>query len=89
MTVNSLIDLTLAEIAREYHPGALVWMKANRPNDWGNMLTLERRINRTALEGDLRGLREVLSEYQGLILAMMGKFKTLQERKEQGAFEFV
>ena len=67
MTANSLIDLILEEIARDYEPGTLPWMKVNRPGEWEKMLTLERGTNETALEGDLKGLRELLDEYQRLI----------------------
>jgi hypothetical protein len=88
MMVNSLIEATLEEISRDYQPGALVWMKANRPNDWGNMLTLERRINRSDLESDLRSLREVLSEYRELIFAMVKEYKALKENKGQGTLDF-
>ena len=64
-------------------------MKANRPNDWGNMLTLEGRVNEMALGSDVEGLRRVLSEYQGLIITMVREFKALEETKEQGSFNFV
>ncbi len=51
------------------------------------MLTLERRINETALESDLRGLREVLSEYRELILSVTMEFKVKHERKGQAALD--
>ena len=89
MTVNALIDLTLLEIAREYHSGTLPWMKKNRPNEWGDMITLEKKINGMVLEGNLKGLRGALDEYQSLILAMLREFKSLQEKKGQGMFNFV
>jgi len=75
MTASELIDLTLEEIAKDYQTETLPWMKGNKPNDWGSMLTLERSINKTALDGNLNGLREVLSEYQRLILAMVKDLK--------------
>jgi hypothetical protein len=88
MTANSLIDLTLKEIAKEYRPEILAWMKANRPNKWGKMLTFERRINGMALGGNLNSLRGALNEYQSLILAMVKEFKSLNEKKGQGMFNF-
>jgi hypothetical protein len=88
MTANSLIDLTLGKIARGYHSGTLVWMKTNRANDWGNMLTLERRINKAALDPNLKALREALSEYQGLILTMAREFVSPRGKKEQEIFKF-
>jgi len=84
-----LIDQTLKEIDEAWEPGTIEWMKANRPNEWGNMLTLERRINETALGGDLKRLREVLSEYQGIILIMVKEYKALREEKGQEMFNFV
>lgn len=88
MTVNSLIDLAIREIAQAYQPETLVWTKANRPNGWGIMLTMEERINKMALGGDIDGLREALNEYQGLILAMVREFKTIKEVKGQRMFKF-
>ena len=81
MTANSLIELTLEEIARDYQPGTLVWMKRSRPKEWGTMLTIEERINKMALGGDRDGLRGALSDYQGLILAMVKEFKTIKENR--------
>ena len=75
MTANSLIDLTLERIGREYQAGTLPWTKANRPAEWGMMLTMEWRVNKMALGGTMEGLRKALSEYQGLILAMVREFK--------------
>jgi len=81
MTANSLIDLALEEITRDYHPGALVWMKMNRSEEWGKVLAIEGKVNKLALGSNLKGLREALSEYQGLILAMVKEFKALKEKK--------
>lgn len=75
MMANLLIDETLERINQEYQPGTLPWMKANRPSKWGETVALERRVNETALEGNLKGLREALSEYQSLILIMEGVHK--------------
>jgi len=60
MTANRLIDLTLKEIRERHQPGTLPWMKANRPEEWGKMLTLEGEINKTASGGDLEGLKKIL-----------------------------
>ena len=89
MTANELTDLTIEEITGDYQSGTLAWTKVNRPNEWGNMLTLEGRINRAALESDLSGLREVLGEYQRIIMAMVREFKVLKENKGQEMFKFV
>jgi hypothetical protein len=88
MMANSLIDATIREIAQAYQPGALAWMKTNRPDEWGNMLTLERRVNETALGGHLKRLREVLSEYQGIILTMVEEFRSQPNHGRQGTFAF-
>jgi hypothetical protein len=71
MMANSLIDATIREIAQAYQPGTLAWMKVNRPNDWGDMLTLEGRVNKMALGSDTEGLKRALSEYQSLIITMV------------------
>lgn len=83
MTGNSLIDLTLKGIAAKYRPGILAWMKANRPDKWGKMLTLERRINGMAMGGNLNGPRGALNKYQSLIVAMVEEFKS-QSLSERG-----
>lgn len=64
-------------------------MKANRPHEWGKMLTLEGEINKRSLCGDLDGLRGVLNNYRGLILAMVEEFRCLKAKKGQGMFNFV
>lgn len=89
MTANSLIDITLERIGQEYQGGTLPWMKANRPNEWGTMLTLEGRVNEMALGSDLSGLREVLGEYQRIIMAMVREFKVLKENKGQEMFKWI
>jgi len=50
------------------------------------LLTLERRINEMALGDNLKGLREVLDEYQELTLSMAKEFKATE--KGQGIFSF-
>ena len=84
-----LIEKTLQEINRAWESGAIEWMKANRPNEWGTMLTLEGRVNELALGSDTEGLKRALSEYPGLILGMVREFKTLKEKKGQEMFNFV
>ena len=86
--VNQLIDVTVKKINQQYHPGTLAQMKLNRPDDWGNMLALEGRVNEIALGGTMEGLRKALSEYQGLILSMVKEFKAIKEEKGQGMFNF-
>src|SRR5512139_147843 len=73
MMANSLIEAAIREIAQAYQPGTLAWIKANRPDDWRNMLTLEREINRSAPGSDVEGLKRVLSDYQRLILAAVDR----------------
>ena len=80
MTARLLIDETLKRINQEYQSGTLPWMKTNRPNEWGKLLILERRINKTALDRNMRGLREALDEYQGLIFTMGEQFKSVKVR---------
>jgi len=89
MTANSLIDATLRETAQAYQHGALIWMKRYRPKEWERMIALEQRVNEMALESNLKGLREALDEYQGLILVMAREFKTIKEEKGQRMFKFV
>ena len=85
---DGLIDRTLREINEAWEPGTVEWIKANRPDEWRKLLTLEQRINGMALGGSIEGLREGLNEYQGLTLTMVKEF-TLKEAKEQGSFKFV
>lgn len=86
---NELTDLTIEEITRDYQSGTLPWMKVNRPNDWGDMLTLEGRVNEMALGGNIEGLKRALSEYQSLIITMVKDYKALKENKGQEMFNFV
>ena len=82
MTANSLTNETLERINQEYQPGTLVWTKVNKPDAWGKMLTMEERINKMALRGDLDGLRGALSNYQGLIFTMVKEFRTTKRENE-------
>jgi hypothetical protein len=76
MTANSLIDTTLEEIGRGYHPGVLGWMKGNRSQEWNKMVALEEKINRTTLKGDMESLKQALSNYKELILGVVEVFET-------------
>ena len=87
--VNSLIDATMREIAEAYQPSTLAWVKANRPDEWGKMLTLEQKVNEMAFRGDLDGLRGALNSYRELILAMVKRFKAEKEKKGQEMFNFM
>jgi hypothetical protein len=87
MTANSLIDDTLKRINHGYSPGTLRWIKGN-PGRWAVLLTLEGRVNEMALGGNLKGLREVLDEYQELTLSMAKEFKATKENKGQEMFSF-
>jgi hypothetical protein len=64
-------------------------MKANKPDKWRKILTLERRINGMVLGVNLNGLRRALNEYQSLIVTMVKEFKSLKEKKGQEIFNFV
>lgn len=84
-----LIDQTVEEINRGYKPGTLEWMKANRPDEWGEILTLEQRVNEMAFRDDLDDLRGALNSYRELIFSMLKRFKTQKEKKGQEIFNFV
>jgi hypothetical protein len=84
-----LIDQSIREINKAWESGAIEWMKANRPNNWANILTLEGKVNEMTLRSDTEGLKRALSDYQSLILNMVREFKALKETKEQGLFNFV
>lgn len=73
-----LIDLTLKEIAKDYQPWTLPWMKVNSLEEWRRMLILEQRINRMALGGNLDGLRRNLNEYQSLMQKSLKRFRETQ-----------
>ena len=88
MTANSLIDFTIREIARDYQPGTFPWMKASRPDKWGEMVTYERRVNEMALGNDTEGLKRALTDYQRLILGMVREFKALKEERGRRMFKF-
>lgn len=72
---HNLIDETIKKIEMVWSEGMLEWIKLNRPEGWGKVLTMEGKVNEMALGGTMEGLRKALSEYQGLILAMVQEFK--------------
>lgn len=82
------IEDTLEQIDKAYHPRTLPWVKANRPEKWREMVSLEEKINQVALRNSTEGLREALSEYQGLILSMVKEYKASKEKKGQGTLNF-
>jgi hypothetical protein len=86
---HTLIDQTIREINKEWESGALEWIKVNRSDEWGKILTLEQRVDEMAFRGDLDGLRGALNSYRELILTMVEEFKSLKEKKAQGMFNFV
>lgn len=73
MTANSLIDDCLKEIAKEYKPGLLAWLK-KQPDLWVRVLDLEGRINQAALSNNETGLKQELSEYKAFLFAMREDF---------------
>ena len=75
---QGLIDHTLREINKAYKPGTLEWVKVNRPQEWNEMIVLEKKINEKALKEDVEALKEALSEYKELILSRVKTFKTLK-----------
>jgi len=89
---HTLIDQTIREINKEWESGALEWIKVNRSDVWRKILALEGRVNEMALGSNLKGPREALGEYQGLILTMVKEFKTPKEKTgnlfEQGMFRW-
>ena len=75
-----LIEATIEDINRGWHPGTLEWVKRSRPVDWKRMVALEAMINGKALTGDIEGLRKALEKYRGLILAMVEAFSSKAEQ---------
>ena len=59
---NLLIENALQEIAREYKPGLLVWLK-HQPDKWVRFLELEVSINQAAFSKDEAGLMNALEAY--------------------------
>jgi len=60
---NSLIDDALVEIAKEYQPGLLMWLRSH-PDGWARLLQLEDQINEAALARDDPGLKVALQAYR-------------------------
>jgi hypothetical protein len=77
MMVNSLIDDELAEIAKEYQPGLLAWLKRRRDR-WARLRGLEDGINKAALAGDEPGLKLALAAYRTFFIEMTGKLEEAQ-----------
>lgn len=69
-----LIDQTLLEINRRYVPGTIESMKVNRPDEWDQMIALEKEINEKALKKDVEGLKKVLGDYKIFIQNMIRAF---------------
>lgn len=81
-TINTdLIETTLQEIGKGYLPGALEWIRINRPQEWARLLKIEATINQIALAQDERGLTMTLSDYRkffhDMISAYQGKGENL------------
>lgn len=74
MMASLLIDATLVEIAGEYQPGLLMWVKS-QPDRWNRLLQLEDAINRTTLAGDGAGLKEALAAYKTFFTEMVEAFE--------------
>lgn len=76
--VNSLIDDALVQIAKEYRPGLLAWMK-RQPGRWARLLGLEDAINKAALAGDETGLRAALAAYKIFFTEMIGLYQKAKD----------
>lgn len=61
-----LIEQTLQEVNRGYHPGTVEWMKTEREKTWAEIRQKEQAINQGALAGDISGLRGSLIQYREL-----------------------
>jgi len=68
-----LINDGLAEIAKEYRPGLLAWLKSHSDR-WAKLLDLEDRINLAALAGDEVGLKCALSDYREFFEEMAERY---------------
>jgi hypothetical protein len=72
--VNKLVTTTLKRIGIDYQPGALEWLKQNRPKDWEKMIVLENEINRLASDNDEKGLAEALDKYERFVLKVIALY---------------
>ena len=61
---RSPIDDTLSQIAKDYKPGLLPWMKHHHPDRWAHLLELEAEINAATLAGNESGLKPALKAYR-------------------------
>jgi hypothetical protein len=77
-----LIDQTLREIDGIWQSGFLNYLKFSRLKEWGKMLGLEERINRSVLKGDLNELKKSLVEYRELITGIMKQHEISSKQKE-------
>lgn len=77
MTANLPIDDALAEIAKEYRPGLLAWLKS-QPDRWSRLLQLEDAINQTTLTGEGAGLRAALAAFKTFIKEMVAAYGEVQ-----------
>ena len=82
MTVNSLIDNALIEIAGDYKKGLLTWLK-RQPDVWARLLKLEARVNDAALTGDHLDLVSALKEFKDFFEEMT---KTYREGDQGNLF---
>lgn len=71
---NLLIEDALVEIAKEYRPGLLAWVKKTTDR-WAKLLEIETSINSTTLAGDEAGLRDALAAYRSFFGEMAVKFE--------------
>jgi len=76
VTEHNLIEMSLRKIGEAWQTGTLEWMKRTRPNDFEKMVTLEIEINRMVLEHDINSLREVLKNYEELMVRMVEVFRS-------------
>jgi hypothetical protein len=73
-TLALLIDHTFERIGMAYHPGALEWLRENRPADWEKLVSLEKEINRLTSEEDGEGLTKALNKYERFVLKVVDVF---------------
>lgn len=79
-----LIKQALIEIDRHWECGALEWIKRAQPSEFKKMINLEEEINRFALNGDTKGLNNLLKSYKDLMAEMARVF--IAQKREEGIF---
>ncbi|MFX0200145.1 MAG: hypothetical protein ACFFCW_28830 [Candidatus Hodarchaeota archaeon] len=78
-----LISHAVGEINGKWEFGALGWMKRECSQEWKKMVGLEKRINNSALRGDVKGLNYALKAYKALMLTVVKEFlSTIRENGE-------